>query len=93
FSTKTGWQHSIAHAADLMLQLALNPKVNKAQLDKILVALASQLTANDQHSYIQGESKRIDMAVIYVFLRAQYSADDFNLWLSKVVNPAPFNQW
>lgn len=93
FSTKTGWQHSIAHAADLMLQLALNPKVNKAQLDKILVALASQVTANDQHSYIQGESKRIAMAVIYVFLRAQYSADDFNLWLSKVVNPAPFNQW
>ncbi|MBA6380169.1 MULTISPECIES: DUF2785 domain-containing protein [unclassified Colwellia] len=93
FSTKTGWQHSIAHAADLMLQLALNPKVNKAQLDKILVALASQLTANDQHSYIQGESKRIAMAVIYVFLREQYSADDFNLWLIKVVDPAPFNQW
>ncbi|WP_170246322.1 DUF2785 domain-containing protein [Colwellia hornerae] len=93
FSAKVGWQHSIAHSADLMLQLALNPEVNKAQLDKILDALASQITAHLQHSYVEGESKRIAMAVIYVFLREEYIMDDFHHWLDKVAESAPFKQW
>ena len=30
FSEKVGWRHGVAHSSDLMLQLALNPKITKS---------------------------------------------------------------
>ena len=93
FSDKVGWRHGIAHSSDLMLQLALNPKITKAQLDTMLDALASQVTANEQHAYIHGEPKRIAMAVLYIFLNKQYSVEDWHKWLSRVTISSPFNQW
>jgi len=93
FSDKVGWRHGVAHSSDLMLQLALNPKIKKAQLDTMLDALASQVSANEQHAYIHGESKRIAMAVLYIFLKKQHSVEDWHKWLSSVTTPSPFNQW
>jgi len=93
FSNKVGWRHGIAHSSDLMLQLALNPAITKTQLDKLLKALASQITANQQHAYIHGESKRMAMAVIYIFLRKEYSADDWQLWLTKATSASPLSDW
>jgi hypothetical protein len=93
FSSKVGWRHGIAHSADLMLQLALNPAVNKSMLDKVLQALSSQITAHDLHSYTQGEPKRIAMAVIYIFLRGEHNIDEWGSWIKKLSEPAPFNQW
>jgi hypothetical protein len=93
FSEKVGWRHGVAHSSDLMLQLALNPKITKAQLDTMLDALASQVTANEQHAYIHGEPKRIAMAVLYIFLKKEHSVDDWDKWLGKVTKPSPFGQW
>jgi hypothetical protein len=93
FSDNIGWRHGVAHSSDLMLQLALNPAINKPQLDIILKSLASQIIAHQQHSYVNGEPKRIAMAVLYVFLRGEYSIDDWNDWLNKTVEPFPFKQW
>ena len=93
FSDKVGFRHGIAHSSDLMLQLTLNPAIKKPQLDKILKSLASQTSANEQHSFINGEPKRIAMAVLYAFLREEYSVDDWNLWLNSVTKPSPFEQW
>lgn len=93
FTDNVGWRHGIAHSSDLMLQLALNPKITKAQLDTMLDALASQVTANDQHAYIHGEPKRIAMAVLYIFLKKQHSVEEWNKWLSSVITSSPFNQW
>lgn len=93
FSNNIGWRHGVAHSSDLMLQLALNPAISKDQLTLILDALASQVTANQQHSYIHGEPKRIAMAVLYVFLRKEHSNEEWSIWLSKVINSAPFEHW
>lgn len=93
FSDKVGFRHGIAHSSDLMLQLTLNPAIKKPQLDKILKSLASQTSAHEQHSFINGEPKRIAMAVLYAFLREEYSVDDWNLWLKSVTKPSPFEQW
>jgi hypothetical protein len=93
FSTKVGWRHGVAHSSDLMLQLALNPAITKTHLDKMLKSLASQITAHEQHYYINGEPKRIAMAVIYIFLRGEHSGDYWNNWLKSVTDSSPFNQW
>ncbi len=93
FSNKVGWRHGVAHSSDLMLQLALNSKITKAQLDTMLDALASQVSANEQHAYIHGEPKRIAMAVLYIFLKKEHSVEYWNKWLSSVTTPSPFNKW
>jgi hypothetical protein len=93
FSKKVGWRHGIAHSSDLMLQVALNPAISKHQLDTILEALASQVNAYGQHAYTQGESKRMAMAVLYVFLRSEHSVVNWNNWLAKLTEPSPFKKW
>ena len=42
FDEREGWRHGVAHASDLMLQLAVNPRTSKARLDQMLAAIASQ---------------------------------------------------
>jgi hypothetical protein len=93
FSTKVGWRHSVAHSSDLMLQLALNPAITKPQLDTMLDALASQITAHEQHYYTNGEPKRMAMAVVYILLRGEHSAEDWNVWLKNVTDSSPFKEW
>jgi hypothetical protein len=93
FSEKVGWRHAVAHSSDLMLQLALNPAVTKTQLNIMLESLASQISAHDQHYYINGEPKRIAMAVLYIFLRGEHSQDDWSNWLKSVTEPSPFKKW
>jgi len=93
FNETYGWRHGIAHTADLMLQLALNPEIDKPLLDKMLVALRSQVVAHNQHFYIYGEPTRIALPVAYIFLRNQHSVDDWQNWLKALTSPEPFNSW
>ncbi|MCO4798236.1 MAG: DUF2785 domain-containing protein [Colwelliaceae bacterium] len=88
-----GWRHSVAHSADLMLQLALNPAIEKNQLDKILSVLSKQIVAKNDHFYIYGEAKRIAMPIVYIFLNEGYQIEDWNLWINKLVSPLPFAKW
>jgi len=93
FDGDLGWRHGIAHGADLMLQLALNPKIDKSQADKILAALASQITANNEHHYIYGEPKRLALPVAYIFLRGMHSEQEWQAWLSQIAMATPFENW
>jgi len=92
FDEKVGWRHNIAHSADVMLQLALNSKTDKQQLDQLLTALASQINADGQHFYIYGEPKRIAMPVIYIFLRKLHSLAEWEVWLEGITS-APLTSW
>src|SRR5262249_49174641 len=56
FDEQYGWRHSVAHGADLMLQLSLNPTFGKGELTRIRDAVASQISPAD-HFYIYGESQ------------------------------------
>jgi len=93
FSTDVGWRHEVAHSADLMLQLALNPNISSVQLNLMLAALSSQIQANNLHAYIHGEPKRLGMAIIYIFLNSEYKGTDWTVWLSSITEPKPFNGW
>ncbi|WP_170309656.1 DUF2785 domain-containing protein [Litorilituus lipolyticus] len=93
FSNDVGWRHGVAHSADLMLQLALNPNISSVQLDLMLGALSSQIQANNLHAYIHGEPKRLAVAVIYIFLNSDYKGTDWSVWLNSIAEPKPFNDW
>jgi hypothetical protein len=93
FDEHDGWRHGVAHSSDLMLQLAVNPRTTKAQLDQMLSAIASQIAPQGEHSYIYGEDARLAQAVFYIAQRKLHTADEWRKWFEQVAAPAPLAKW
>jgi len=93
FDPKEGWRHGVAHGADLLLQLTLNPAVDRAGLDRLLAAVAAQVAPRGEHSYIYGESERLARPVLFAAQRGLHTPAEWNAWLLEVSAPAPFENW
>jgi hypothetical protein len=93
FDDIEGWRHNVAHGADLMLQLSLNPRVGKDDLDRMLSAIATQVTPAGEHFYIYGEPERLARAVYYLASRDLQSLADWQAWFQAVADPAPLPDW
>jgi hypothetical protein len=87
FDPKDGWRHGVAHGADLLLQLVLNPAVDRAGLDQLLGAVAAQVAPAGEHSYIDGESERLARPVLFAAQRGLLTTEDWEKWLQKVATP------
>ena len=61
-----GWRHGVAHGSDWLMQLALNPALERAQLDPMLKAVASQAVPESAHAYVFGEPGRLARPVLYL---------------------------
>jgi hypothetical protein len=84
YSDQLGWQHAVAHSADLMLQLSLLPELQIAQLQAIADAIASQVPAHNGHSYIFDESDRLAAPVYYLSQRKFLSAEQWRDWFVRL---------
>ncbi|MES2039743.1 MAG: DUF2785 domain-containing protein [Pseudomonadota bacterium] len=95
FDSKDGWRHGIAHSADLMLQLAMNPAIEKTQHETMLTAIASQI-APSTHFYQYGEGVRLMTAVFYLARTPSFNKRDWDLWFNKLmdnsIQPGPYTQ-
>src|SRR5258705_220852 len=69
FDATQGWRHGVAHGADLLLQLGLNPALSAAQLDAIVQAIASQVAPAGEHFYVYGEPERLARPIAYIAKR------------------------
>lgn len=85
FDAKDGWRHGVAHGADLMLQLALNPLLDKAAHETMLAAIGSQVVAADSHFYIYGEGERLMAPVFYLARRDTLTAEEWDAWFAPLV--------
>lgn len=83
FDQAEGWRHGVAHGADLMLQLALNPAIEKPELIRIRDAIATQV-APGSHAYVFGESERLATPILYMAQRNVFSADEWTAWLTQI---------
>ncbi len=92
FDEREGWRHGVAHGADLFMQLALNPRTSKSELDAMLAAVAMQV-APANHSYVYGESARLARAVVFIAQRHLHSKEEWTAWLRRLATPAPFHDW
>jgi hypothetical protein len=93
FDEREGWRHGVAHTSDVMLQLAVNPRTSKVQLDQMLAAIATQVAPPGEHSYIYGEGDRLAQAVFYIAKRKLHTADEWQKWFAQVSAPAPLANW
>lgn len=88
FAEGEGWRHGVAHAADVMLQLSLNPRLTRSQSDRMLVAIASQITPAGGHFYRYHEGERLMAPVFYLARRDNITALDWEAWISALVEPS-----
>jgi hypothetical protein len=93
FNDREGWRHGVAHGSDFVLQLALNPAVDKPQLDRLLAAVASQVSPAETTFYHFGEPERLAQPVLYIAKRGIYSEAEWKLWFEKILTPAPMASW
>jgi hypothetical protein len=87
-----GWRHGVAHSADLMMQLALNPAFGRAELTRIRDAVATQI-APTGHFYIYGEDERLSNPIIYIASRNVFNEAEWTAWFAQVAASAPFAKW
>jgi hypothetical protein len=87
FDPREGWRHGVAHGADLVLQLVLNPAVDRAALDRLMSAVATQVAPPGEHSYIDGESERLARPVLFAAQRGLLTASDWEQWLRTLAAP------
>jgi hypothetical protein len=92
FVAGEGWRHGVAHDADLILQLVLNPAIDKVQIDALLAALATQV-APGGHAYVYGEPGRLARPVAYAALRGLHADAEWKAWFGAVSAPTPFKDW
>lgn len=93
FSDTDGWRHGVAHGADLVLQLAINPQVRDRDVEALMDALASRISPAGAVAYIHGEPERLARAVFFVYRRGVLDARYWNRWFGRVSAPAPLSSW
>ena len=82
FDDKQGWRHGVAHGSDWLMQLALNPALERAQTDRILAAVAAQVVPEAAPAYVFGEGGRLARPVEYIAKRGIYSEAEWTAWFA-----------
>jgi len=86
FSEADGWRHGVAHTADLLMQLSLNPGLTKPQAEALLAAIALKVGTPD-HAYVFGESERLAAPVTYLAFKETFTADEWSAWFTSLWPP------
>jgi len=89
FDEREGWRHGVAQGADLMLQLSLNPQLQRAQADAMLAAIAKQAVPAGEHFYRYGEGERLSAPVFYLVQRGMLTSVEWEAWLMQIVQRVP----
>lgn len=81
-----GWRHGVAHGADWLMQLALNPSLERVHYDRLLSAVAAQAVPARGHAYIFGEPGRLARPVLFAASRGLVSTADWTTWFAALVS-------
>ncbi len=93
FDPSEGWRHGVAHGSDLVLQLALNPRVGTPALRRLMEATASQIAPRGAVFYTFGEPERLARAVVFTYRRGLLDAPFWEAWFESLASPKPLADW
>jgi len=91
FDPQVGWRHGVAHGADLVMQLTLNPALGIDQQLQLLQAIARQVAP--AHAYRFGESARLARPVLLIARRNELVLEGWEAWFEELTDPAPLSSW
>ena len=94
FTAGEGWRHGVAHGADWLMQLALNPRLTRADADLLLGAIAVQVapSATPPPFYIHGEARRLARPVLFLARRADIGDAAWAAWFRNL-HPGDVPRW
>ncbi len=92
FTAREGWRHGVAHGSDLALQLALNPRLTRADADLLLAAIAAQVAPAASPYYHHGESARLARPVLFFARRPDIDDAAWAAWF-KALHPDTGARW
>ena len=95
FDKTVGWRHGVAHGADWAMQLAMNPALEKLQLDRLRDAVAAQVVPVSGHAYVFGEPERLARPLLFIAKRGLHDEAEWSAWfatLSKALDD-PSRAW
>lgn len=82
YDAREGWRHGVAHGADWLMQLAMNPALERPQLDRILAAVAAQAVPPLPHAYVYGEADRLARPLLFVARRNVLAGAEWRAWFA-----------
>ena len=83
FDPVKGWVHSTAHTADLLANLARNPRFTPADQQAVLSSIDQRLRSATS-IYTYGEQDRLAVALLCVITRQDFALAGFQSWLDSV---------
>jgi hypothetical protein len=92
FDQEVGYRHGLAHAADWLMQLALNPAYVRSELVLIRDALPQQIRTRTQ-ALVDGEPERLARTTLMLMQRSELRSDDWHAFFERVSEPAPLQHW
>jgi len=82
YDPRAGWRHGVAHGADWLLQLSLNPALAPAQRQRFIEAIAVQAVPAGGHAYVFGEPERLARPLLAAAARADWPAERWQAWFA-----------
>lgn len=79
-----GWRHGVAHGADLVMQLAMNPDLHPDDAARMLGAIADQVAPPSGHSYVHGESRRLTRPVLFLATSGKVSDEQLAVFFQRL---------
>jgi len=92
FVAGEGWRHGIAHGADLLMQLSLNPRLTRADADLLLGAIAAQVAPAGSHAYVHGEARRLARPLLFLAKRPDIDDAAWAAWFQSL-HPGDTPRW
>ena len=86
YSDADGWRHAVAHGSDLLMQLALNPRIDTEGLRLIVSAIGVQV-APHIHAYVHGEPERLARPILFAAQRGAMTDREWTDWLVALATP------
>ncbi len=85
FEPDEGWRHGVAHGADWLMQLTLNPALDGPQLHRIVDAVATQAVPTAGVAYVFGEPQRLAAPVVFAAQRGIRDEAGWTAWFAALV--------
>ena len=93
YDERDGWRHGVAHGSDLLMQLTLNPKLERDDLLPVLAAVGSQVAPTGAHFYVYGEGERLARPVFFLLARGMVTDSEWGAWLRDLSGPGRIGSW
>ncbi|NVK55507.1 MAG: DUF2785 domain-containing protein [Alteromonadaceae bacterium] len=94
FDAESGWRHGVAHSADVLLQLALNPLLSAQQHQQIGDIIGQALLPNKPlHFYVYDEPARLARAFAFNVLSPEVDIEVWQQWLVQYSKPKGYDDW